>query len=132
MLMEVTEYGHTRDHVLAKGIVLARKLFQKILFFQISTAVQDCMKLLEYEERMKQRYDIYYSIVSQIVLNGKDCKDLINSIKAGESGLPYNLTEFGAHDMHVWESVIANIVSETILVVTVYFQTLHIMCCNVY
>jgi hypothetical protein len=58
--MEATEYGQTKDHVLAKAIVLARKSFQKMLFFQIDIAVEDCMKLLEYEERMNQRYYLYY------------------------------------------------------------------------
>jgi hypothetical protein len=49
-----------KDHVLAKAIVLARKSFQKMLFFQIDIAVEDCMKLLEYEEGMNQCYYLYY------------------------------------------------------------------------
>jgi hypothetical protein len=37
--MQATKFGETKDHVLAKAIVLARKLFQKMLPFQIDIAV---------------------------------------------------------------------------------------------
>uniref|UniRef100_A0A0A9FQ91 Uncharacterized protein n=1 Tax=Arundo donax TaxID=35708 RepID=A0A0A9FQ91_ARUDO len=82
-LMEATEYGHTKDHVLAKAIVLARKSYQNMLFFQIDFAVEDCMKLLENEERMNQRYQLYYFAVSEEILNRKDRETVIKSIMDG-------------------------------------------------
>jgi hypothetical protein len=55
----------------------------------------------------------------------KDCKSLVKSIKPGESGLAYYLTEFGAQDMHVWEGVIESIASKTSLIFTMYFHTVY-------
>jgi len=72
LLVQATEYGETKDHVVAKATVIARKSFQKMLRFQIDIAVEDCMDFLRIDEAMKRRYNLYYFAVSEIILNGKD------------------------------------------------------------
>uniref|UniRef100_A0A0A9BAX4 Uncharacterized protein n=1 Tax=Arundo donax TaxID=35708 RepID=A0A0A9BAX4_ARUDO len=109
-LVNATEYGDTKDDVLAKAIVLAKKSFRKMLYFQINIAVQDCLELKETEARMNQRYSLYYFAVSEIVLNGSDCKSVLRSIRDGYSGLPFYLTEFDSYTTDVWEGVILDIV----------------------
>ncbi|CAL4887340.1 unnamed protein product [Urochloa decumbens] len=113
-LIQAAEYGETKDNVLAKAIVLATKLFPKMLYFQIDIAVQDCIELKKNEERMKQRYDLYYFTVCEIVLNGKDLKSVLDDIRDGYTGLPYDLTEFGSYNTDTWEGVIADIVDHIV------------------
>jgi hypothetical protein len=108
-LMEVAKYGETKDHVLAKAIVLARKSFQKMLRFQLDIAVHDCKELMKNEEAIKRRYNLYYFAVSEIVLNKMDFKSVLKSIRDGDSGLPYGLTEF-TFCTDLWDGIIAEIV----------------------
>ncbi|CAN6238346.1 unnamed protein product [Urochloa humidicola] len=93
-LMQAAKFGETKDHVFAKAIVLARKSFQKMLCFQIDIAVQDCMKLMETKEAVHRRYGLYYFTVTEIVLNKMEFESVLKSIRNGDSGLPYGLTEF--------------------------------------
>jgi len=107
--MQATKFGETKDHVLSKAIVLARKSFQKMLWFQIDIAVQDCMELMKSEEAKKRRYDLYYFAVSEIVLNKMEYESVLKCIRDGDSGLPYGLTEFAYHT-YLWDGQIAEIV----------------------
>ncbi|CAL4887336.1 unnamed protein product [Urochloa decumbens] len=113
-LMEAAKFGETKDHVFAKAIVLTRKSFQKMLRFQIDFAVQDCMELMKTEEEIHRRYDLYYFAVTEIVLNKMEFKSVLKSIRNGDSGLPYDLTEFAPSQADRRDGHIADIVDHLV------------------
>jgi hypothetical protein len=67
------------------------------------------MELMKSEEATKRRYDLYYFAVSEIILNKMEFESLLRSIRDGDSGLPYGLTEFASHT-DLWDGHIADIV----------------------
>uniref|UniRef100_A0A0D9VCQ7 Lipoyl-binding domain-containing protein n=1 Tax=Leersia perrieri TaxID=77586 RepID=A0A0D9VCQ7_9ORYZ len=95
-LMDTVEHGNTEDEVLAKAITIARKSFQKILYFQIEAAAQDCLKLIEHMERMNDRYDFYHFFVSEILFNNKSYEDVLKLIRDGHVELHFTLNEFNS------------------------------------
>ncbi|CAO2039214.1 unnamed protein product [Urochloa humidicola] len=113
-LLQAAKFGETKDHVFAKAIVLARKSFQKMLRFQIDIAVEDCMEFMKTEEAIHQRHDLYYFAVTEIVLNKMEFQSVLKSIRNGDSGLPYGLTEFDPSQADCWDGRIADIVDHLV------------------
>ncbi|KAF0895769.1 hypothetical protein E2562_016504 [Oryza meyeriana var. granulata] len=81
--MDTVECGNTEDTILAKAITIATQSYQKILYFQIEAAAQDCLELLKETERMNDRYDFYHFIAFEIIFNNKSYEDVLKLIRDG-------------------------------------------------
>uniref|UniRef100_A0A453MGF4 Uncharacterized protein n=1 Tax=Aegilops tauschii subsp. strangulata TaxID=200361 RepID=A0A453MGF4_AEGTS len=113
-LMESARYRETRDGVLAKAIVMANKLFNKMLFFQIKIAVDECLQLMEHLEKMGQRHQLYYYVVHELLIKRKDRQDIIDQIREEKVQLVYDLTEFAGLDLEDCESTVQDTVDHLI------------------
>uniref|UniRef100_A0A0D3F189 Lipoyl-binding domain-containing protein n=1 Tax=Oryza barthii TaxID=65489 RepID=A0A0D3F189_9ORYZ len=113
-LMDTVECGNTEDTVLAKAITIATQSYQKMLYFQIEAAVQDCLELLKEMERMNDRYDFYHFIASEILFNNKSYEDVLKLIRDGHVELHYTLKEFSTpHADHHMEDLVHRLVGRT-------------------
>ncbi len=108
--MDTVECGNTEDTVLAKAITIATQSYQKMLYFQIEAAVQDCLELLKEMERMNDRYDFYHFIASEILFNNKSYEDVLKLIRDGHVELHYTLKEFSTpHADHHMDDLVCAI-----------------------
>ncbi|EEC72576.1 hypothetical protein OsI_06018 [Oryza sativa Indica Group] len=113
-LMDTVECGNTEDTVLAKAITIATQSYQKMLYFQIEAAVQDCLELLKEMERMNDRYDFYHFIASEILFNNKSYEDVLKLIRDGHVELHYTLKEFSTpHADHHMDDLVHRLVGRT-------------------
>uniref|UniRef100_A0A0D9YMW4 Uncharacterized protein n=1 Tax=Oryza glumipatula TaxID=40148 RepID=A0A0D9YMW4_9ORYZ len=112
--MDTVECGNTEDTVLAKAIIIATQSYQKMLYFQIEAAVQDCLELLKEMERMNDRYDFYHFIASEILFNNKSYEDVLKLIRDGHVELHYTLKEFSTpHADHHMDDLVHRLVGRT-------------------
>jgi hypothetical protein len=116
-LLEEAEYTNSKDRLLAKAIAIANKGFQKMLYFQIELAVEDCRMLLEHREKMEQTCNLYGYIATEIYFKKQKYESVLERILNGHVVLRYELTLLGNDPNEDDALEMRDFVSESMLIV---------------